>query len=203
MAADSAFFRSSVTALALAVAFVPSGAQQPEPSQALTPGKGSDLTMARCATCHDAGHITRAKLSRGQWEDNVQNMKERGAPLAPQEIPIIVEYLASYYSDVPAPPPDPSAAGYGMTGGGDPMDRLLSVHACVACHTLDRRVVGPSFREVAEKFAGDNDAAPRLAKKIREGGSGSWGNVPMPPHPQVPDSDLSQMVSWILQQKQR
>jgi cytochrome c551/c552 len=179
----------------------PLSAQEDAPLT-LIPGKGSDLTMARCATCHDVRHITRARLSRGQWEDNVQNMKERGAPLAPQEIPVIVEYLATYYnSQSPAPPPDPAGASFGLDTGGDPVQKLLNAHACTACHTLEKRVVGPSFKEVAAKFAGDGDAAAKLVKKIREGGAGNWGNVPMPPHPQVPDADLSQMVGWILQQR--
>ena len=78
---------------------------------------------------------------------------------------------------------------------------LLNANACVAGHTLDKKVVGPSFREVAVKFAGDSGAAGRLAKKIREGGAGNWGNVPMPPHPQLSDADLGQIVGWILQQR--
>jgi cytochrome c551/c552 len=199
---DSGFSRrlgGSIVGLALAVA--PLSAQEDAP-RTLTPGKGSDLTTARCATCHDARHITRARLSRGQWEDNVQNMKERGAPMAPHEIPIIIEYLATYYnSQTPPPEPDPAAAGHGMSGGDDPVAKLLNAHACTACHTLDKRVVGPSFREVAARFAGDGEAAAKLAKKIRDGGAGSWGSVPMPPHPQVPEADLGQMVGWILQQR--
>ena len=180
----------------------PVPAQEPAPSKTLIPGKGSDLTTARCATCHDAQHITRAKLSRGQWEDNIQNMKERGAPMAPHEIPIILEYLATYYnSESPAPPPDPSASGYGLAGSDDPVTRLLSAHACTACHTLDKRVVGPSFREVAAKYAGDGSSAARLADKIRKGGAGAWGNVPMPPHPAISDAELAQVVAWILQQR--
>jgi cytochrome c551/c552 len=191
----------SVFAVVLGFAIAPTIAQEDAP-RTLIPGKGSDLTTMRCATCHDARHITRAKLSRGQWEDNVQNMKERGAPMAAHEMPIIVEYLATYYaSDRPAPDPDPSAAAYGVGGGNDPVAKLLNAHACMACHTVDQRVVGPSFREVAAKFSGDAGAAALLAKKVREGGSGAWGSVPMPPHPQVPDADLNQMVAWILQQK--
>jgi sulfite dehydrogenase len=177
-------------------------AQDPEPAKTLLPGKGSDLTTARCATCHDAQHITRAKLSRGEWEFNIKNMIERGAPMAPGEIPIILDYLATYYNrDSAAPPPDPAVASFGMDGGGDPVQRLLNANACVACHTLDQRVVGPSFREVAAKFAGDGGAAAKLAKKIKDGGAGSWGNVPMPPHPAIPEADLNQMVGWILQQR--
>jgi len=191
----------SVLVFAFGFVIAPTIAQEDAP-RTLTPGKGSDLTTARCATCHDARHITRAKLSRGQWEDNVQNMKERGAPMAPHEIPIIVEYLATYYNSLSAPPPpDPAAASFGMEGGGDPVQQLLNANACMACHTLDKRVVGPSFREVAAKFAGNGAAAALLAKKIKDGGAGNWGNVPMPPHPQVSDADLAAMVGWILQQK--
>ena len=188
--------------VAAALMIAPTVAQEDEAPRTLTPGKGSDLTTARCATCHDARHITRAKLSRGQWEDNIKNMKDRGAPMAPHEIPIIREYLATYYNpDSPAPAPDPAASGYGMDGGDDPVAKLLTANACVACHMLDKRVVGPSFREVAAKFAGDSGAPGLLAKKIREGGAGNWGNVPMPPHPQLSDADLGQIVAWILQQR--
>ena len=197
------FALAATVALATAV-IAPSGAQEPEPEppRFLTPGKGSNLTTARCVTCHDARHITRAKLSRGEWEDNIKNMKDRGAPMEPGEIPVILEYLATYYNrDTPAPAPDASASGYGMAGGGDPVARLFNAHACVACHTLDKRVVGPSFREVAARFAGDAGADGKLVKKIREGGAGSWGAVPMPPHPRLSDADLNAMVGWILQQR--
>lgn len=188
--------------VAIEAAIAPSVAQEAQPSRTLTPGKGSDLTTARCATCHDVQHITRVRLSRGEWEDNIKNMKERGAPMAPHEIPVILDYLATYYNrDSPAPPADPSASGYGLGGGEDPVMRLLNAHACIACHTIDKRVVGPSFREVAAKFAGDGAAAAKLAKKIREGGAGSWGNVPMPPNPALSEADLNQMADWILQQR--
>ena len=198
----AAVLAAAVLLPAAVIAIAPLSAQEAEAPRTLIPGKGSELTTARCATCHDAQHITRGRLSRGQWEDNVQNMKERGAPMAPHEMPIIVDYLATYYNSMaPAPPPDPASASFGMDGGGDPVERLLNASACVACHTLDKRVVGPSFREVAAKYAGDGDAAGKLAKKVKEGGAGAWGNVPMPPHPQLSDADVGIMVSWILQQR--
>jgi cytochrome c len=191
-----------VVLCALAIGPAYTQEQEPEPPRTLTPGKGSDLTTARCATCHDARHITRVRLSRGEWEDNIKNMRERGAPMAPEEVPIMLDYLSTYYNrDSPPPAPDPSAAGFGLGGGGDPVTRLLNANACVACHTLDKRVVGPSFREVAAKFSGDKDAAAKLMKKVREGGAGNWGKVPMPPNPAVSDADLKQMVGWILQQR--
>ena len=184
------------------MAMTPSVAQEDDAPRTLVPGKGSDLTTARCAICHDARHITRAKLSRGEWEDNIKNMRERGAPMEPREVPVILEYLATYYNrDSPAPAPDPSAAGFGTQGGDDPLARLLTANACSACHTLDKRMVGPSFKEVAAKFAGDRDGAGKLARKIREGGAGNWGVVPMPPHPALSEADLNALVGWILQQR--
>lgn len=194
-----------LTAFALgpvAAWMAPSVAQEAEAPRTLIPGKGSDLTTARCATCHDAQHITRARLSRGEWEDNIRNMRERGAPMEPGDVPVILDYLSTYYNrDTPAPPPDPAAASYGMGGGQDPAHRLLNANACTACHTLDKRVVGPSFKEISAKYAGDGDAAGKLVRKVREGGAGNWGSVPMPPHPQLNDADLNQMVGWILQQR--
>lgn len=185
------------------LAIAPSLAQDPEPSRTLTPGKGSDLAMARCALCHDITHVTRARLSRGEWEYNIKNMIERGAPIAPGEIPVILDYLAAYYNrDVAPPPPDPAAAGAGMADGGpEPVQRLLTANACAGCHGVDQKIVGPSFKEVAARYAGDGGASARLAAKIKSGGAGSWGTVPMPPQPALSDAELQQLVDWILSWK--
>jgi cytochrome c551/c552 len=196
--------RAALCGAAAAFTVAAALAQEPEAPRTLIPGKGSDLTTARCATCHDAQHITRARLSREEWEYNIKNMKERGAPMEPRDIPVILDYLATYYNrDTPAPPPDPSASSFGMEGdgSGDPVQRLLNTNACVACHSVDKRIVGPSFREVAAKYSGDGAAAARLEEKVRAGGTGVWGNVPMPPNPAIAEGDLRQIVGWILQQR--
>jgi len=78
--------------------------------------------------------------------------------------------------------------------------RLTSRYQCVACHAVDRKVVGPSFREIAGKYRGQ-EALAALAGKVRSGGQGAWGNVPMPPQSQVPESDIRTMVGWILEAK--
>ena len=186
-----------VTALALCGSLL--AQEEPEPPKTLTPGKGVELTVARCITCHDATHITRTKLSRDEWEFNIKNMMERGAPIAANEIAPILEYLATYYNrDVAAPAPVSTPAV--AASGADPVAGLMSAHACTACHQTDKRVVGPSFREVAIRYAGDNAAAGRLAAKIKQGGSGAWGAVPMPPTVGMSDADLQQLVTWILKQ---
>ena len=72
---------------------------------------------------------------------------------------------------------------------------------CFACHKVDRTTLGPSFKSVAAKYADDEDAAVRLAKKIREGGVGVWGAVPMPAQNQVTDDEALSLAHWILQLK--
>ena len=165
----------------------------------LIPGPGSTLTENKCRICHELQHIARAQLSPGEWADNLKNMKERGAPMTEAEMEVIHRYLSTYYNrEKPAPTPSADTlAG----GGGDPVQKLLHKHACTGCHALDSRVVGPSFKEVAAKYAGDAEAPPKLAAKIRGGGGGVWGAVPMPPNPGLPAAELAQLVGWVLQQK--
>jgi cytochrome c551/c552 len=165
----------------------------------LISGRGSTLTENKCKICHELAHIRRAQLSRGEWEDNVRNMKERGAPLTDEDARVILDYLATYYNrERPAPPPGADTLA---SGGDDPVQKLLNARACSGCHALDRRVVGPSFREVAAKYAGAPGAAERLAAKIRDGGQGAWGAVPMPANPGLSDADLKTLVGWVLARK--
>ena len=69
---------------------------------------------------------------------------------------------------------------------------------CMACHATDKKLVGPSYKDVAAKYASDKDAAAKLAKKIREGGTGAWGQVPMPANPQVSEADALTLAKWVL-----
>jgi cytochrome c len=68
----------------------------------------------------------------------------------------------------------------------------------LACHNVNQTVVGPSFKDVANRYRGQADAADRLAKKIRAGGSGVWGTMPMPAHPQVAEADAKKLAVYIL-----
>jgi cytochrome c len=78
---------------------------------------------------------------------------------------------------------------------------LLQKSGCTACHAVDKKVVGPAYQEVAAKYKGDAGAAAKLAAKVKAGGSGVWGPVPMPPHPQVSDADIKTMIAYILSLK--
>ncbi len=184
--------------VAINVAIAPLAAQEQEASKTLIPGKGADLTMGKCAICHDITHVTRTRLSRGEWEDNVKTMIARGTPLTHGEAAAIVEYLSTYYNrDAAAPTPSAAAAA----AGEDPVTRLLNANACVACHGVEQKIVGPSFIEIAARYGADREASAKLAAKIKAGGAGAWGPVPMPAHPTLSDGDLQALVSWILSRK--
>ena len=72
---------------------------------------------------------------------------------------------------------------------------------CLACHAPDKKLVGPSYKEVSAKYAKDKDAVGRLAKKIREGGVGAWGQIPMPANPQVNEAEAQALAKWVLSAK--
>ena len=80
-------------------------------------------------------------------------------------------------------------------------EELAKKHACLACHATDKKLVGPSYKEVAAKYRGDAGAEAKLVDKVKKGSQGTWGQVPMPPNANVPDADVRALVKWILSQK--
>jgi cytochrome c len=78
---------------------------------------------------------------------------------------------------------------------------LATSKNCMACHAVDHKVVGPAFKDVAKKYAGDKSAAAKLATKVMKGGAGTWGPIPMPANPQVSEAEAKKLVAWVLSQK--
>ena len=76
-------------------------------------------------------------------------------------------------------------------------EALAKKHNCTACHAVDKKLVGPAYKDVAAKYKGQNVAA-KLQEKVKKGGQGVWGPVPMPPNAAVPDGDIKTLVDWIL-----
>ena len=75
---------------------------------------------------------------------------------------------------------------------------IASSNACMGCHAVDRKLVGPSFQQIAAKYRGDAQAPAKLALKVKNGGSGVWGAIPMPAHPAMSDADIHTVVDWVL-----
>jgi cytochrome c len=80
-------------------------------------------------------------------------------------------------------------------------EELAKKHACFACHSVDKKLVGPAYKEVAAKYRNDAGAEAKLVDKVKKGSQGTWGQVPMPPNSAVPDGDVRALVKWILSQK--
>ena len=92
-----------------------------------------------------------------------------------------------------------AAAALALTAGVASADQALAQKsACMSCHQLEKKVVGPAFKDVAKKYKGDAKAADHLVDVIKKGGKGVWGTVPMPPHPQVSDDNAKKLAAWVL-----
>lgn len=88
------------------------------------------------------------------------------------------------------------AAGAAVPAQAD--EALAKKHNCLACHTVDKKSVGPTYKDIAKKYKGQADAVAKLSEKVKKGGSGVWGPVPMAPNPAVPDADIQKLVEWVL-----
>jgi cytochrome c len=78
---------------------------------------------------------------------------------------------------------------------------LAKAKNCMACHSVANKVVGPAYKDVAKKYAGDKTAEDKLVAKVMKGGSGSWGAIPMPANPQVTEAEARTLVKWVLTSK--
>jgi len=93
------------------------------------------------------------------------------------------------------------AAGMLSTGAAVADEALAKSKNCMACHSVDKKIVGPAYKDVAAKYAGQKDAEAKLAEKVIKGGKGSWGEVPMPPNTTVKPEEATKLVKWILSLK--
>ena len=80
-------------------------------------------------------------------------------------------------------------------------EALAKKYNCLACHAVDKKVIGPAYQDVAAKYKGDVGAEAKLIAKVKNGGSGTWGQIPMPPNSSVPDADIKALVKWVLSLK--
>jgi len=99
-----------------------------------------------------------------------------------------------------------AAAGLTLAGGTFAADAkageaLSKSSGCTACHAADKKLVGPSFKDIAAKYKNDKGAEAALVKKVKAGGKGAWGEMPMPPNAHVKDDDIKSIVQWVLSLK--
>lgn len=172
---------------------------------------GYALAQRNCMTCHSVHYIQSQPFSspRSYWDATVKKMKKPfGAQFSDADIPDMVDYLVKTYgaergSVVPAAaaPVKPADAAH-ATGATAAIDTkaLLATNACMGCHALDKKIVGPAFREVVAKYHGKADAVPLVAHNIRAGGAGKWGPIAMPTFAHLSEAEATALAQYILAQ---
>ncbi|WP_434514087.1 c-type cytochrome [Dechloromonas sp. ARDL1] len=93
-----------------------------------------------------------------------------------------------------------AAAGVVMAGQAHADEALAKAKNCMSCHAVDKKLVGPAYKDVAAKYKGDAKAPAALAAKIKAGGKGAWGEIPMPPN-NVTEDEAKKLAAWVLSQK--
>ena len=170
---------------------------------------GYALAEQKCGICHSADYINYQApgLSQKQWTAEANKMQHSyGAPLDERDIASIGAYLAVAYgsakasdADVIAASPKPAKDDENPNAAID-VQALLNSNACVGCHAVDRKVVGPAFHEVAAKYKANPDAMANVIASIRNGGVGRWGDVPMPPMPALTEAQAKALATYVLKQ---
>ncbi len=94
-----------------------------------------------------------------------------------------------------------AAAGLVLSGAASANEELAKKSACTACHAIDKKLVGPAYKDVAAKYKGQKDAEAKLIEKVKKGGVGVWGQIPMPANAAVKDEDIKTLVKWVLATK--
>ncbi|MGH8712939.1 MAG: c-type cytochrome [Casimicrobiaceae bacterium] len=148
----------------------------------------------------NAGETDARVLSRIKPVGEVTIASAGGAPAAATTAAAPATTAAPAATVAAATPAAATAAPAAKPGA--PLDlqsgeALMKKDGCAACHAVDKKIVGPAYQEVAAKYRGDKGAAARLEQKVKTGGSGVWGPIPMPPNA-VPDADIKALVTWIL-----
>lgn len=172
---------------------------------------GYALAQQKCGICHSADYINYQApgFNQAQWTAEVKKMRQSyGAPLDEHDIKSIGAYLAVAYgsarasdaSVIAASAVPKATAGGAETGATIDVQALLRSNACLGCHAIDTKVVGPAYHAVAAKYKGVPEAQEKIAASIRDGGVGKWSNVPMPPMSALTDAQAKALAAYVLKQ---
>ena len=165
------------------------------------PGPGSEVANGQCLPCHSVEYVTmQPPMPRAFWAASVKKMREKfGANIPEDQADQLVNYLVKNYgtelssttpaSNVVAKVEEPLTA-----------DVMALRFGCTTCHNVDRKVVGPAFKDVVAKYQADPKAIDRIMQQIHDGGSGKWGSAVMPPFSQLPESDSRKLAEWVMRQ---
>jgi cytochrome c551/c552 len=167
---------------------------------------GADLANAQCLTCHSADYAAiQPPMPTKFWKAEVDKMAGKyGAPIPTNQVDALVEYFAKSYGTDAASAGTTSIAAttkeIASAASGD-AKKLMQKTGCFNCHMVDKKFIGPAFKDVAGKYNGKADAFAKISHQIQNGGSGLWGPIPMPPFKQFSETEVKTLADWILAQK--
>ncbi len=177
-----------------------------------SPLPGYALAEQKCGICHSADYISYQPpgLSQAQWTAEVTKMQQAyGAPISDDEIKVIGAYLAVAYGSAQATDAGiVAASAAAMPAATSPVkadasidvQALLNDHACLGCHAISEQLVGPAYRDVAARYKDNANASALVAEAILNGGSGRWGQTPMPGNQSLTDAEARALAAFILAQ---
>lgn len=176
----------------------------PPETAAFKTALGSDLANGQCLTCHSVEYVqTQPPFPRKFWAAEVKKMREKyGAAIPDDQVEPLVDYLAfNYGTETNAGPAQTRAAVSFAPPHPLTPEATAALYGCLTCHSVDHKIVGPAYRDVAAKYRDDPHAFEKIAEQIHKGGSGKWGSVLMPPFAFVPERETKLLADWILSQK--
>jgi len=191
---------AAVTAVVVASLAAPAAAQDAA-AQRERDLAGRRAFEMNCGGCHSLALPRSQRLDQETWHAVIDDMmKKYGATwITAENRAVIAEYAVRYFGPKRPPGPEPELPPDAALQAIPPeVGVLLQANACLACHGLDKKVVGPAFAAVAERYRGDAAAAEKLFKKLRAGGAGAWGDVVMPPNAVLSDRELKEVIAWVL-----
>jgi cytochrome c551/c552 len=184
----------------------------------LRPSKlpGYAIAMQKCAICHSADYVKYQPpgMTQVQWTAEMTKMQHTyGAPISDDEVRQIGAYLAVAYGSAKATDirvvaaslatPGTAAASPSLTapaGASINVQALLASNACLSCHGLNQKIVGPGYHDVAAKYKADPQAQSKLEASIRGGSAGKWGNAAMPAFAALRPEEIKALAAFVLQQ---
>ncbi|WP_439687613.1 SULFITE:CYTOCHROME C OXIDOREDUCTASE (SUBUNIT B) OXIDOREDUCTASE PROTEIN [Cupriavidus oxalaticus] len=195
----------------------PQDIKLPAENVKLKPAKlpGYGIAMQKCAICHSADYVSYQPpgLSLAQWTAEMKKMQQAyGAPIDDGEVEQLGAYLAVAYGSAKAKDPEivaiaqkagktaAAAAAPNPAAAGVDVQGLLAKNACLSCHSVAQKVVGPAYHEVAVRYQNDAQAQAKLETSIRGGSSGKWGAVPMPPFASLKPEEVRALAAYVRQQ---
>lgn len=159
---------------------------------------GVDTANAQCLTCHSADYASmQPPEPRKFWAGEVAKMKGKyGAPIPDDATNTLVDYFSKTYGT-------DTASTTTVSFDRNILDphTLATKMGCLNCHNVDKKIIGPAYKDVAAKYANDPHAMERVRQQILNGGSGKWGPVPMPAYKIMSDAQVDALAKWVLSQK--